>query len=250
MRLVALMAGDSGAFEVAGHPYPKNLVEIDGLPLVQRVVENVMPVVEVASAAVFLVQADEDRQFHTADVIRLLVPDADVIEVPHLDSGAACTALHAIARIARDESLLVVNGDQILDANLAAVVAEFEARDLDAGVITFDAVHPRWSYVRCGEDGLVVEAAEKRPISRLATAGVYWYRRGGDFVEAIMAMIRKDASVDGRFFVCPAFNELVLRGMRIGTLHIDRSEYHSLATPRGVASYEEVVARRRETVAA
>jgi NDP-sugar pyrophosphorylase family protein len=246
MRLVALMAGDSGAFEVAGHPYPKNLVEIDGLPLVQRVVENLQPVVDTARAAVFLVQQDEDRQFHTGDVIRLLAPDADVVPVPPLDSGAACTALHAIGRIARDEPLLIVNGDQILDLDLAEVVADFEERGLDAGVVTFDAVHPRWSYVRTDADGLVVEAAEKRPISRLATAGVYWYRRGGDFLDAVMAMIRKDACVDGRFYVCPAFNELVLRGLRIGTRHIDRSEYHSLATPRGVAGYEEAVARRSD----
>jgi dTDP-glucose pyrophosphorylase len=250
MRLVALMAGDSGAFEVAGHPYPKNLVEIDDLPLVQRVVENLKPVVDAATKAVFLVQQDEDRQFHTGEVIRLLAPEADVVAVPHLDSGAACTALHAIGRIARDEPLLVVNGDQILDVDLSYVVAGFEEQDLDAGVVTFDAVHPRWSYVRTDEEGLVVEAAEKRPISRLATAGVYWFRRGGDFVDAVMAMIRKDASVEGRFFVAPAFNELVLRGLRIGTRHIDRSQYHSLATPRGVAGYEEVVARRRATIPA
>jgi dTDP-glucose pyrophosphorylase len=241
MRLVALMAGDSGAFEVAGHPYPKNLVEIDDLPLVQRVVENLKPVVDAATKAVFLVQQDEDRQFHTGEVIRLLAPEADVVAVPHLDSGAACTALHAIGRIARDEPLLVVNGDQILDVDLSYVVAGFEEQDLDAGVVTFDAVHPRWSYVRTDEEGLVVEAAEKRPISRLATAGVYWFRRGGDFVDAVMAMIRKDASVEGRFFVAPAFNELVLRGLRIGTRHIDRSQYHSLAKPRGVGGYEEVV---------
>ena len=116
--------------------------------------------------------------------------------------------------------------------------------------MTLAAVHPRWSYVRCDEDGLVVEAAEKRPISRLATAGAYWYRRGSDFVEAVMAMIRKDASVEGRFYVCPAFNELILRGLRIGTRHIDRAQYFSLATPRSVATYEELLARTRDLMAA
>jgi CTP:molybdopterin cytidylyltransferase MocA len=250
VRLLVLMAGDSGAFEVAGHSYPKNLVEIDGLPLVQRVVENLGPVIERASRAIFLVQQDEDRRFHTGDVIRLLVPDADVIAVPAIEAGAACTALHAIARIGREEPLLVVNGDQILEADLAAIVEEFEADGLDAGVVTFDAVHPRWSYVRCDEDGLVVEAAEKRPISHMATAGAYWYRRGGDFVEAVMAMIRKDASVEGRFYVCPAFNELVLRGLRIGPRHIDRDRYPSLATPQGVATFEELLARRRAMIPA
>ena len=183
-------------------------------------------------------------------MIRLLAPSAEVISVPAVEFGAACTALHAISHIGRDESLLVLNGDQILDGDLAAIVAGFEADDLDAGVVTFDAVHPRWSYVRCDDEGLVIEAAEKRPISHVATAGAYWYRRGGDFVEAVMSMIRKDASVEGRFYVCPTFNELVLRGQRIGTRLIDRDRYYSLAAPQGVATFEELLARRRAMIPA
>ena len=245
MRLVVLMAGDSAVFEVAGHKYPKNLVEIDGEPLVQRVIDGLEPVIEAASHAVFLLREEEARRHHTDDVIRLLAPEAQVAGVPPLSSGAACTALHAIGHIDRDEPLLVFNGDQVLEADVAGIVAGFEADGLDGGVITFDAVHPRWSYVRKGADGLVVEAAEKRPISRLATAGTYWFRRGGDFVDGVMAMVRKDASVDGAFYVCPVYNELILRGLRIGSHHIERDRYFSLASLHGVNAYEEHLARRR-----
>ena len=250
MRLLVLMAGGSGAFEVAGHAYPKNLVEIDGLPLVQRVVENLGSLVDEASQATFLVQQDEDRQHHTGDVIRLLAPSAVVVPVPALASGAACTALHAVEHIAADEPLLVVNGDQILDVDLPAIVRGFEEAGLDGGVVTFDAVHPRWSYVRCDDDGIVLEAAEKRPISRQATTGVYWFARGGDFTEGVQAMIRKDAAVDGQFYVCPVYNELVLRQMRVGTKHIDRDAYFSLSSPHGVATYEEMLARNHDRAAA
>jgi CTP:molybdopterin cytidylyltransferase MocA len=250
MRVVVLMAGDSGVFEVAGHKYPKNLVEIDGEPLVQRVVDGLRPLIERASHAVFLVREEENRRHHTDDVIRLLAPEAEVVGVPVLESGAACTALHAIGHIGRDEPLLIFNGDQVLEVDLGAIVAGFEADGLDGGVVTFDAVHPRWSYVRTGAGGLVMEAAEKRPISRLATAGTYWFRHGGDFVDGAMAMIRKDASVDGAFYICPVYNELILRGLRIGTHHVERERYFSLASLHGVNAYEEHLARLRRTVAA
>ena len=245
MRLVVLMAGDSAVFEVAGHKYPKNLVEIDGEPLVQRVIDGLQPVLESASRSVFLLREEETRRHHTDQVVRLLAPEAEVVGVPLLSSGAACTALHAIGHMERDEPLLVFNGDQVLEADVAGIVAGFEADGLDGGVITFDAVHPRWSYVRTGADGLVVEAAEKRPISRLATAGTYWFRRGGDFIDGVMATIRKDASVDGAFYVCPVYNELILRGLRIGTHHIERDRYFSLASLHGVNTYEEHLARQR-----
>ena len=250
MRLVVLMAGDGGGFEVAGHRYPKNLVEIDGEPLVQRVVENLGPVIGRCERAIFLIREEEDRRHHTGDVIRLLAPDADVVRVPALESGAACTVLHAITHIDRDDSLLIFNGDQVLEADLPAIVGGFERAGLDGGVVTFDAVHPRWSYVRVGPDGCVREAAEKRPISRLATAGTYWFARGGDFLDGAMAMIRKDASVDGAFYVCPVFNELILGGRRVGTHHVDRERYFSLASLHGVDTYEQHLARSRRAVTA
>ena len=103
MRLIVLMAGDSAMFEVAGAKYPKNLVEIDGEPLVQRVIEGLQPTIDAASRAVFLIRDEEQRRHHTADVIRLLVEDAEVIGVPTVSSGAACTALHAIGQIEREE---------------------------------------------------------------------------------------------------------------------------------------------------
>jgi dTDP-glucose pyrophosphorylase len=238
MRLIVLMAGDSGAFAEAGHAYPKNLVEVAGLPLVEHVVGNLRDVIDVAERAVFLLSGDEDRRHHTGDVIRLLAPGAEVIALQQPAQGAACTALHAIEHIDRDEPLLVANGDQVVDADVLEIVRGFEASDLDGGVVTFEAVHPRWSYVRCDATGMVVEAAEKRPISRLATAGMYWFRRGGDFVDGVMSMIRKDASVDGRFYVCPVYNELVLRQLPVGTHHIDRAQYFSMASPKGVETFE------------
>jgi CTP:molybdopterin cytidylyltransferase MocA len=250
MKLLVLMAGDSALFEVGGHRYPKNLVEIDGEPLVQRVVDGLRTAIDHASSSIFMIRDEEQRRHHTGDVIRLLVPEAEVITVPKLESGAACTALHAVGQIEADEPLLIFNGDQVLQADLPAIVAEFEEAGLDAGTVTFDAVHPRWSYVRPGPDGLIVEAAEKRPISRMATAGVYWFRRGGDFLEGAMAMIRKGASVEGSFYICPVFNELILGGRRIGAHHIERDNYFSLASMHSVDVYEQHLSRLRQTVAA
>jgi dTDP-glucose pyrophosphorylase len=251
MRLLVLMAGDSEAFAAAGHVYPKNLVEIEGLPLVQRVIEGLTDVIDASTRTTVLVRESEDRQFHTGDIVRLIAPDATVLPVPDLTSGAACTALLAIEQLVRDEPLLIVNGDQVLRDDLLRIVAGFEARDLDGGIVTFDGVHPRWSYVRTDDDGLVVEAAEKRPISRQATAGTYWFRRAGDFIDGAMAMIRKDAGVDGRFFICPVYNELVLSGRRVGTYGIERDQYFTLSSPQGVDLYAEHLAeRRRAKVAA
>ncbi len=239
MNVLLLMAGSDDAFRDAGFAFPKNLVEIGGLPLVQRVLARVRTLTADGHRLVCCVKHDEDRQYHTGQVIRLLEPSASVVLVPGPTGGAACTALLAIESIAPDEPLLVVNGDQLLEQDLAPIVRGFAERGLDGGVVVFEAVHPRWSYVKVDAEGLVVEAAEKRPISNLATAGVYWFARGGDFLRGATETIRKNAQVGGLFYVCPVYNELVLARRRVGVHAVPRDAYHSLSDPQGVQAYAE-----------
>lgn len=245
MNVVILLAGDNKAFKEAGYSYPKSLVEVDGIPLVQRVIANIRSGLAKKDRLICCIREDENRAFHLGMVIKHLAPEATIIEVKSGAQGAACTALLAIDLINSDEPLLVMNGDQILEAGLAEAVADFQARDLDGGIIVFHAVHPRWSYVRCDPDGGVIEAAEKKPISKSATAGVYYFKRGKDFVTAAVSMIKKDAREDGLFYVCPVYNEMILKQAKIRTYEIDRNSYFSLKNPQGVESLEEHLKARK-----
>jgi dTDP-glucose pyrophosphorylase len=232
-----MMAGPNDVFKEAGYSYPKNLVEIQGIPLVELVLTRLRSLSESCQSIICTVRKDEDRKYHTAAVIRLVEPKAVVVTV-NSTAGAACTALLAIEHLKKDKPLIIVNGDQVLNLDLAPIVAEFLAKKWDGGIVVFEAVHPRWSYVRCGDDGLVIETAEKRPISNLATAGVYFFARAGDFLEAAMGMIRKDAHVDGNFYICPVYNEMILKQAKIGIARIAKDAYFSIATPSGVQAFE------------
>ena len=239
MNILLLMAGSSDAFKEAGYTYPKNLIEIEGQPLLQLVIEKLEGLIAADNHLICMVQREENRRSYISSVIHLLVPNATVLEVNKETAGAACTALLAIEHINTADPLVIINSDQILEVDLSEIFSEFQRQKLDAGTIVFEAVHPRWSYVRCNSDEFVVEAAEKRPISKLATAGVYYFAQGQDFVEAAISMIKKDAHVGNQFYVCPVFNEMLLKHAKIGTHHIPRSTYFSLANPQGLHIYEE-----------
>ena len=60
----------------------------------------------------------------------------------------------------------------------------------------------------------------------------------GDFVTAVQDMIRKDAQVDGKFFISLVFNELVLKQKRMGVLEVDSRHYYPLKSRRQVSVYE------------
>lgn len=240
MKTLLLAAGGSVAYADAGFYYPKNLTEVAGAPLLSHVMTSLGPLGR-DGRLVVVVPDDEVVRFHTDRVIALEEPTAAVVRVGET-SGAACSALLAAERFDPDEELVVVNGDQIIEADLEALISRLRSDGYDAGTIVFDAVHPRWSYVRL-EDDRVVQASEKTPISRQATAGVFWFRRAGDFLDAAMSMVMKGASVEGTYYVCPCLNELVLAGRRIGAHPIDRTQYWSFHDPASMTAYE---ARLRE----
>lgn len=244
LNVLVLMAGPTDAFRDAGFPYPKNLVELDGAPLVQRVLEGLDVLSQKDVRLICCVRADEDTLHHTGAVVRLLHPNAAVLNVPSQTGGAAATALLAIGEIDNDAPLLIVNGDQILKNGVARHIADFTKRKLDGGIVVFESVHPRWSYVLLNDEGRAVETAEKRPISNLATAGAYYFKTGRQFVASTQAMIRKDARVNGVFYVCPAYNELILSGGNVGVSKIAKGDYVSLATPADVETYQNLLARR------
>jgi dTDP-glucose pyrophosphorylase len=240
MNILLLMAGGNKLFEEAGYPYPKNLIEIDGIPLVQHVLSSLAELEKMNSRLICFVNREENQRNYTGSIISLLDPQAIVIEVNEPTIGAACTALLAVEHINKSEPLVIVNGDQIINGDLSSIVMKFQSQDcLDGGIIVFEAVHPRWSYVRCNSEGLVIEAAEKRPISKLATAGFYYFARGEDFVSSAKQMIRKDAHINGSFYVCPVYNELILKQLKIGVHEIPRKDYFSLSTPQNLQFYEK-----------
>lgn len=235
MKTLLLAAGGSQAYVDAGHRYPKNLAEVAGKPLVQHVIESLGDLAR-EGRLVSVLAREEVRAHRTDQVVGLLEPTASVVQVGQT-LGAACSALMAFDHLAADEQLVVASGDALVDAPVAQVIRQFDAAGLDAGCIVFSAVHPRWSFVKVA-DGLVVEASEKNPISRWATAGFYWFRSAGSFLAATMRMIEKGASVEGQYFVCPALNELILDDARIGVHVIDRADYFSFRDPNEIATFE------------
>ena len=94
--------------------------------------------------------------------------------------------------------------------------------NVDGGIVTFKATHPKWSFAKIDEDGLVTEVAEKNPISDIATVGYYFWKKGSDFVKYAEEMIQKNIRVNNEFYVCPVFNEAILNNKKISTFNIKK----------------------------
>lgn len=224
--------------------YIKSLQEIERKTILQYVFESLHSV-KAEHFIVVLKRADAAK-YHLDDIARLLRPRTEIVMAESETLGAACTCMLAVDKLDMEEPLLITGSDQILLTPPEKILADFQEHGYDGGVAIFDDIHPRWSYVKLDEKAHVTEAAEKRPISRNAVAGFYYYKKARYFFDAAKEMIRKNANVNGSFFICPAFNEMVLKQQTIGTYRIEKEQYYNFSHPSGVEAYKAYMADKRD----
>lgn len=238
LNILVPLSVQSMFFESSDYPFPKPLIEIDGKPMIQHLVENLSTIAG-EKRFIFVLRDEDCSRYHLDSTVRLLAGnDSIIIRLLNQTKGAACSALLAIDHIGNDEPLLIVNGDQVFDLDLNLLLTRFRTMGSDAGCLTFDSVHPRWSYVRLEGEHDIVETAEKHPISRHAIAGFYYFARGVDFVLAAQHSIRKDTSVDDVYYIAPVLNELVLLNRKLTALSIPNAAYHTFYSPKKIEEYE------------
>ena len=231
MNVLIPMAGAGSRFEKAGYTFPKPLIEVNGKPMIQVVVENL----NIDARHVFIVQKSHYEKYNLKHLLGLISQNCEIVQVDGITEGAACTTLLAEKFINNDDPLLIANSDQFLEWDSNEFMYSMIADEIDGGILTFTATHPKWSFAKLDEDGFVSEVAEKKPISNLATCGVYYWKKGSDYVKYAKKMINKDVRTNGEFYVCPVFNEAILDSKKIKTFHID--EMRGLGTPEDLMTF-------------
>ncbi|MCI3943562.1 glycosyl transferase family 2 [Pseudomonas syringae] len=233
---IILLSGKKGYARRDDGEYPEYLRECNGKPLIHALIDNCAALEPARIICTF--SNDDVVRLHLRNMLQQMHPSASVLPVHNLTQGAACTALLASEQIDNSDELLILSVSDFLDADLHSVVRWFREQGDDAGIVIFNSLHPRYSFVRLNGDNRVIEAAEKNPISPHAIAGMYWFKSGSLFVSAAKGMIRKDARVNGHFYIAPALNELVLSQKKIGAYRIEPSQYRPLKTQRQLHAFE------------
>jgi len=233
MKILIPMAGEGSRFAKEGYTFPKPLIDVNGKPMIQTVVENL----DYDAEYIFLVRkAHLDTYgglYSTLD--RITNGKFKIVEVDKLTEGAACTALLAREHIDNDDDLLIANSDQFIEYSPENFKTLKEMTDADAIVYTFEAIHPKWSFVKRNARGIITEVAEKNPISNIATCGIYWYRKGSDFVKYADQMIEKNIRVNNEFYIAPVYNQLIEDGKKLIPFFVH--SMWGLGTPEDLKNY-------------
>ena len=231
MNVLIPMAGAGSRFTDAGYTFPKPLIEVGNKPMIQVVTDNL----NIDAHHIYIVQKEHYEKYNLETVLKLIKPNCSIVQVEGVTEGAACTTLLAKELINNDDPLVIANSDQFVEWNANEVMYAFSTEGIDGGILTFQSTHPKWSYAKQDDNGFVNEVAEKKPISTNATVGIYYYKKGSDYVKCAEEMIEKNIRVNNEFYVCPVYNQLIEKGGRIRIKNIEKM--WGLGTPEDLNNF-------------
>ena len=233
MNVLIPMAGAGSRFEQAGYTFPKPMIDVNGKPMIQVVVDSL----NIDAKYIYVVQKEHYEKYNLNHFLRLITPNCEIVQIDKMTEGAACTTLLAKKYIDNDEPLLIANSDQYIEWDSNEFMYSMVADDIDGGILTFTASHPKWSFAKLNKEGFVEKVAEKEPIRNIATVGIYFYSKGSDYIKYTEQMIERDIRTNNEFYVCPVFNEAIQDGKKIKIYHIDKEQMWGMGTPEDLKRF-------------
>ena len=215
------MAGEGSRFVKAGFKDPKPFIPVGSKPMIQWVLENMLPKDESVFVKFHLIMRSDHLTLYPVHELFANMPPRVSFAIyltKGVTEGAACSVLLAKEGINSEDPLVIVNSDQFLEWNSDSFYKSLLNPTYDGCLLTFLQPNQndiKWSYASVDNDSLVTEVAEKKWISPFATVGLYGWAKGSDFVQYAEQMIAKNIRTNNEFYVCPVYNEAIAAGKKV-----------------------------------
>ena len=225
------IAGHGSRFADVGYSLPKPLIDAGGITILEKSLQSVC--IDDCNL-IFLVRKDHIDKYKIDEFLKSKYKDScKIIVVNGNTDGAVCTCLLAESEIDNEEPLVIFTPDCYFEPTFRPKEVQPWA---DGMVVVFESENPAHSYVVLNDVGFVTKAAEKDVISKNAVGGLYYYRKGSDFVRNAKKMVENSQKTKGEYYICPVYNLLLEEydakiGIEINTRHV------VLGTPEGLQSY-------------
>ncbi len=231
LNILIPMAGRGSRFLKAGYIKPKPLIDVNGKPMIQVVIENIKPKRE--HKFIFVVQQEHIDEYHVDELLKNLCPTCEIVSIDGITEGAACSALEAIKHINNQQPLMIANSDQWINISIDDYLEAWNIDKLEGFIMTMHSSDPKWSYIKFDQSGIIIDVVEKIVVSNHATVGIYNFSRGNIFCQYATQMIKEKNMSQGEYYVAPVYKYMLNNNANIGLFNIDRATRNmfGLGTP-------------------
>lgn len=240
MHIIITLAGHSRRFKAAGYDVPKFLIEIDGMPMIQHVVNMFSSEDDFH----FVLNSQQLSEFpQIKKILTIAAKKTDIVIIEPHELGPTHSAMQ-VKNIAEDEEVIISYCDFFVDWNYNNF--KRQAYGYDGAIPSFKGFHPAsfgdtfYAYMRINENNEMLELREKNSFTPLrheefASAGIYYFKNWKTF-----GIYAKKLQQDGfenlkEGYTSLLFNPMVKDGLKIKVTEIEH--FICWGTPEDLEQY-------------
>jgi NDP-sugar pyrophosphorylase family protein len=238
------MAGTGDRYQRAGYTEPKPLIPVDGVPMIERVLEAFPK--DDSVRFLFGINRLHAETTQLAQVLKKLRPKAEIVVLDNHKDGPVRTVLSCADAIPDDEDVCLNYCDFGVDWSFDGFASWLDKGKWDGAMSAYKGFHPHslgptlYAYMRNQGDN-VTEIREKHHFTsnkfeEYASAGLYYFRRGKDLLRLSRELVERGERVNNEFYISMLMQLLLEQQGRVGVYELDH--FYQWGTPDDLRDYE------------
>lgn len=200
----------------------KALTPFQGQPLLKYALASRPWASKVQRYSFILYDCAQARKF-ALEYLNRWYQGCSIVFLSTFSRGAALSALAGLSVLEDFSQALIVDLADISYVSDIDIDCALQAEPSIGGIgLVFPSSNPQYSFLASNSDGVFVEAAEKKVISGLASAGTYIFENSSTFLKAVAHAFDNESSqtFNNCFYVCPLFNGVLAQGKQVTLEHV------------------------------
>ena len=227
IQLIIPMSGVGKRFSDAGYKTPKPLIEVDGKPIIEHVI-NLFPGID---DVIFICNHTHLKKTNMYDVLKKISPKSKILEIPdNLKKGPVYATSKVFSEINDEKEIIFSYCDygSVWDYNTFLKLKN----NYDGLIPCYKGFHPHMlgsdNYAFCEiKNELVSKIKEKEPftnnkMNEYASNGTYYFKSGKIVKKYFQELIDSNINVNNEFYISLVYNLLIRDNLKVGVFEIEK----------------------------
>jgi NDP-sugar pyrophosphorylase family protein len=214
MNVILPMAGRGSRFSEFGFSTPKPFIEIDSKPMFAWALQSLRGI---NISKLIVVALNEHIIKYDLDSLlkKYCNYPYEIVGIENITKGQLSTVLCAVPLLEKDKDVLIISSDTLVVSNISKFISENS--NTCSGIISVQESlsGDNWSFVKVNENGQVIEVAEKKRISNLASTGIYYFSKCEEFIFFSNSIISRNIMVNGEFYIIPVYEQMIQNNLEV-----------------------------------
>lgn len=228
-QLIIPMSGIGKRFIDAGYNIPKPLIEVDGI----TIIEHVINLFDRPNDVIFICNEIHLKETNMIDILKRISPNCRIYSVPNENRRGPVDAVAQIFdKIDDDREIIISYCDYGTQWDYKRFLIEARNSNSDGSIPCYTGFHPHmlgsdnYAFVKVNGN-LMLDIQEKKPftnnkMNEQASNGTYYFKNGKIVKKYFNELINKNMSLNGEYYVSLVYKLMVADDLIVTTFLIDK----------------------------